>query len=278
LVIPGKLFLIGEYGVIEGGLAMTCATRPGFQVSTSVEVTIHPESPAGIFLREVHPHEPKLELPGFLDGVLGPGFGTSTAELILAFIKTQGKDPDLFSLWGWFKERFPKMSGADLATQISAKNSGEAVFAIGPGMKIQPQSRKGRILQNIQVFKTPSDQKLKTHEDLAKMRSPVDLPHLNQIAQNFLQALQEDDLAGASFLSEFAEALSNMGRESPYSCEVRKRLTSVTGVLGAKGCGAALHDVFVVACDHRRDSNPALFEVAKDLGLISLGPLGELLW
>jgi hypothetical protein len=276
--IPGKLFLIGEYGVIDGGTAIIAATRPGFQVSPSVKFQLHPESPAGVYLREFSPQETSLQVPDLEGRMEGSGFGTSTAELISTFQIIHGRHPDGKELWSWFKARFPNMSGADLATQIEGMSSGESLFEVGPGLKLRALSKRNPLLNHIQVFKIPPALKMKTHEDLDLKRQGIQVEVLNRIVQRFATALQDRNLEGLSALTEFAEALSNMGRESRDSNRVRQEMGAIPGVVGVKGCGASLHDVFLVAC---RDSDETLQRVktmGRNLGLTSLGSLGELLW
>ena len=265
--------------MIEGGLAITCAIRPGFAISDSGNKTqVHPDSPAGVFLREFQTENGSWEIPGLNEKGSGAGFGSSTAELISAFIHTHGKAPEIQNLWPWFKEKFPQMSGADLATQIYAMRTGEAVFEVNAGFQLEPLSKRNSIFRNIQVFKTAPNLKIKTHEDLSVRRVPIHLGHLNHIVQQFKVALQNEDLSGCRAFTEFADALSSMGRESVYAGEVRKTFASIPGVLGVKGCGASLHDVFVVACEDRPGIGTAIEKVARDHDLASLGSLEALLW
>ncbi|NDG84483.1 MAG: hypothetical protein EBX52_05510 [Proteobacteria bacterium] len=260
--------------MIDGGRAVVCAVRPGFVYATEETASVHPDSPAGVFMREGR----AARVPGMVSAGLGQGFGSSTAELIAAFLEKNGRKPSVEELLGWYRERFPGTSGADLAAQTSALLDGRAVYEISKGTKVAPLAGFQRTLRGLRVFRVPSSLKQKTHEDLAKLRAPVDLPVLDVLAGKLIEALQSERIRDLSVLTDFAEALSRTGRESAFSKEVRTAFLSVKGVIGVKGCGAALHDAYIVAHDGGPELIPVLRRVSERFALHDLGNLGDLLW
>jgi hypothetical protein len=272
--IPGKLFLIGEYGVIEGGRAVVCAVRPGFVYDTEETAPVHPDSPAGVFLREGR----AARVPGMVSEGLGQGFGSSTAELIAAFFDQHGRKPAGSELLDWYRGRFPGTSGADLAVQTASLSEGRAVYEVSKSAGVSPMGGFQRGLRKLRVYRVPSSIKQKTHEDLAKARPPVDVAALDARVGEFLKAIIDDRPEGFAVLTDFAEELSRTGRESAFSKEVRIAFQAVRGVTGVKGCGAALHDAYVVAHDGSHETMEGLSRVASRFALHDLGALGDLLW
>jgi mevalonate kinase len=74
--VPGKIVLMGEYSVIEGGCAIVAPIRPPFRYEIGFSKP-HPESPYGKYISEFE--------PGASETVLlcsdGPGAGFGIVSL-----------------------------------------------------------------------------------------------------------------------------------------------------------------------------------------------------
>ena len=113
--VPGKVFLMGEYSVIQGGKALVTAIRPGIEYSLDhgQALSVHPESPLGVFQSE---QNSILEIK-LSSSESSLGLGSSTAELIAAEVFSNGSTEGARStkaLWNWYRNHFPRASGATL--------------------------------------------------------------------------------------------------------------------------------------------------------------------
>jgi len=290
--IPGKIFLIGEYSVIEGGTAILAALKPGYGFKVDPESgKPHPESPYGIYLKEFP--EARDERVGLFDRGLGPGFGSSTAELlagVASFLSAQGSDGvgEASRVLAWYQDRFPKASGADLAIQGVSQKGFQGVYSFKSRSEIGSHPLSSEIAQRIFIYKGRDSQKLATHVDLnshaPKSKHGLNRSRCDAWATEFLSAIQ----GGSDFdsLNQFADHLAENGLETPYAHEVRIGFQSLPGVIAVKGCGAGLNDVFIVVLDSTRAyADPAtdptvmgLRKVADVFGLSFIGTLGDYLW
>jgi hypothetical protein len=265
--IPGKIFLFGEYAVMQGGEAVIAAVSPHYRVHG--EGRLHPDSPAALFLSE-------HGIPNSLEVTDGPGrgFGSSTAELIAANQMIL-KPMNTADLWAWYRERFYPASGADLAVQSMALNEGTGFYQFqiqGDSFRIQKLTVPYLFQSNCLVFQCPPSQKIPTHNHLEK-HSDDSLE--NQLANAFVHRW----LSGFDprLMNEWAEYLAHSGRESLFARDVRKAFASIDGVVGVKGCGAGMNDVFLVSMDQ---ANPiqtlkSVHRVAEHLELKFMGALHE---
>ncbi len=271
--IPGKLFLIGEYGVIEGGDALVAAIRPGFTYYPAVKFNAHPESPLGRY--NTHFGSDAAVDLNRLDS-LNPGFGTSTAELIAALWLQSGMLPQGPALWSWYKETFPRTSGADLLAQIEALRTGKALFQVAAGGKVKalPESE---LFSQILVFQTDVSEKLPTHEALAATRPKVPVEVTNNLSRKLQAGFLLGDERSLKALGEFAELMNSLGLETEHAKKVRLAFQKNPSVISAKGCGAGLHDVFLVAVYRQLMLNPIL-DIAREHRLHFLGSLKERMW
>jgi hypothetical protein len=275
--IPGKIFLMGEYSVIEGGRAIVAPVRPPFRYEYGTQES-HPESPYGRYVSEFGPlsnQTIRISSEG-----PGAGFGSSTAELIAGAFAHRGRDLDLQDLLSWYQSRFPDTSGADLLIQGLSLNSRTCLYSFvkrGEASLLVPDPAT---LNRVLVFRAPSVQKIPTHEDLRKSRPKLDLLKLNDFTNHFSLSLQGHSEEGLKTLNCFAEYLSFLGLETPFAAEVRKSFLGCSGVLAAKGCGAGLNDVFIVVVEaaFSKLKHEALLDKAREYDLLAMGDLGELLW
>ena len=273
LRIPGKIFLIGEYGVLEGTSSLLAAVKPGYGFGSGGKVP-HPDSPAGIYAREFS--IPLSGAPALLSGA--PGFGSSTAELIALSGSGVGSVAQR-DLLDWYRSRHPHASGMDLEVQIAAFSGKGSVFSFSgkrDARSVHAVESAARIL----VFKTPFERKLPTHEDLLRTRPPLKVSRMETLVLNFIQGFESDQDDGLLAMNEFADELHHAKRETSFAFQVRNSISALPGVLAVKGCGAGMNDAFLVVL--KRDAGEKcvslIRESARFLGLSDLGTLGSILW
>lgn len=262
--IPAKIFLIGEYLVLEGGDAVLEAIRPGYRFEFGEEVrgpVPHTESPAGRLLQGAGAHDARFRL---LEGSAPPGYGGSTAECLMAWRQVKGAWPAPTEIHQWYRREVPRASGADLSLQAERIFHPQAVEAPRGYHRLY-------LLERLQVSKRP------THEDLAMDRPPIRREVLSSLVARFRSQILDPVENGFCVLGEFAEELSRTGRETEDSRRIRKVLEAEAGVEGVKGCGAGLHDQFLLAI--RPGVDPGSIESAvTQAGLRIRSSLMECLW
>jgi hypothetical protein len=267
--VPGKIFLFGEYAVMKGGEAIVAAISPTFQSHVEFSQAVHPESPAGKFLN--------LNSIGTSMGLsegAGAGFGSSTAELIFAN-ETLLKPWDDRTLWTWYRERHLPASGADLAVQMESRKQGFGTYHFQlqkDFYRIQKVEVPNLVLSHCLVFQCPPKQKIPTHSDLERQK-PVEVE--NSFSDRLIHRWMES--FDFSLMTEWANELADRGYESVFAHEVRKAFTQVSGVIGSKGCGAGLNDVFIVGIsqEHPNETIKGLKQVAARFDLLFLGSLQD---
>lgn len=271
--VPAKIMIIGEYGVIEGGLALLAAVKPPFVFSPAQTKLAFAEfSPVSCYAKAFPDfHSIELKNTG-----LGAGFGTSSAELIAGATLREGEFPETEKLWRWFKSAYPEVSGADLAVQLEAVHAKHPLFEV-KGYNITKVT-SSPLLQKILVYRSMPADKLKTHEDLARKRKPVSLAISDVLVSRVRMAFETSEASGLDAFNEFADYLAELGLETKRANKIRKSFRELPQVRSVKGCGAGLNDVFLVVASDDPDSNRLISSTAEALGLEGLGALGDLLW
>ncbi len=268
--------------MIVGGRAVLAALKPPYIYGHNAEpLHAHPDSPLGQF-RTSHPETPQFSL---IEGSLGPGFGSSTADLIAgAYFGSEG-ELDSLSLQDWYRSKFKAASGADLAVQLDAVMRGEhasrnTLSGYEHGSQVRTLQISEFVKERIFILKGAPETKIRTHEDLKLQRPAIKPERSNLLVDRFTEMLSVDSMDGFSVLSEFAEYLHETDRETVGAHKIRNELSSLPGVRGVKGCGAGLNDHFIVALDHAEGSSnfKNLEECSARLGLSMLGSLGDHLW
>lgn len=273
LNVPAKIIMIGEYSVIDGGLAILAALKPPFVYAPLAGAApFHPGSPAGRYANAFGKALPlQLQSQG-----LGSGFGTSSAELISSAWVRTGTLPATRELWSWFRSEYPEASGADVATQLEAMHTGHSIFEVKNFEMIKIAS--SAVTQQILVFRSQARDKLKTHEDLARIRQAVPRALSDSLVSRVRDAFTSGIAEGLTAFNDFADCLSGLDLETKRAFEMRKRLRALPEVLSVKGCGAGLNDVFLVVLKSNSSSHERVLEIAEEMGLEGLGMLGDLLW
>lgn len=258
--IPGKTFLLGEYAVLNSAPALVFCHEPYFEFEvrdqlspgfSKWDVFFHPESPAGIYSRQLDLHKYNLFIK--CDHQYGHGgFGLSTAEFLVAYQigqmvrgKSRGEEfivddlqletdhqQLLLAYWSIFDSSTKKRpSGADL----QAQSRGGFCYV----------DQKQGILQNfpwlfddLSVIVVPTGNKLKTHEHLNQLEN-LNFSSLIAMTSQLNHVFAKADSAQLiTLVNEYGVALAQMGLLTPYSSQLMEDLRSIHGVHAIKGCGA----------------------------------------
>lgn len=288
LTVPGKLFVMGEYSILEGGTAILAAIQPQytyFQSESGFKPAPHPDSPLGQWLTEFASDLDLKRVPHSWHGSIPvkdqQGFGSSTAELIAAW-QSQKVPASPAGLLGWYRTRFPRQSGADLMVQLQALGDGLGLYEVKPdprtpgAFEIQ-RLKTGRVTKQLLVLKGPAESKLATHEAMkTHSRVGFDQYKLDFFQEKLRRLLVEDQThRDWKLLTDWALELGSYGLESAFGREIREALIAIPGVFGAKGCGAGLNDSFLMAVSSDFDREK-LARVCAQYGLRLMGSLHEL--
>lgn len=283
LSIPGKVFLLGEYAVLEGALAWVAAVGPRFRFTRGEGALFHPDSPAGRFLASRSGAFPLAGI--WSDPWEGRGgFGGSTAEFAIAAYAAGIRDPlvahaEYLSLFP--KENRP--SGADLIAQW-----------VGGAIEWKPAASGAGSFRSLEEISTLpllvfsathlAERKTKTHfhlESLAAENREAEesrFSSLLPVLELARSGLERKDLRtiGAA-LTRYAEALHELGLEAEAPHADRLAILERPGVLGAKGCGALQTDAMIVLLDDPKRAQETASFVEESLGLklLSFGVLPE---
>lgn len=293
----GKVFILGEYSVLQGQPALVAAVAPRFELSVLEGPSqdsdqglgsIHPDSPAGRLITMAQHVDPQ-SFEGFQFQFKDPwnqsgGFGRSSAEFLLLFswlsTRLKKERSDWKSVYSTYREltaapeSFQSPSGADIVAQWrggvtwfdpSASASG------GPtAMEVYPLFDWNRILVFSATAKN-TDRKTATHTHL-KTRAPISEPSLQALVratqQGILGVQEGNDRALASSMTETADVLWNLGLEDARAHEDRLALSTLPGVLAVKGCGANQSDAMIVLMDRPAAHATAVIEAALARGLV----------
>ena len=263
--VPGKIFIFGEYSVMNGGEAILASVKPEFQCSWNNTIRVHPHSPAGLFLTENN-----AQILTAVEGGLGAGFGSSTAELIAAN-ECLDHPWSQKKLWTWYHDHFSPASGADLVVQDLSRKEGLGFYHFqiqDPDCRVNPVMVPTVFKMNCFIFHAPSTQKIPTYSDLEnKKDQSLDVSVADHFVHRWLKSFDPH------LLTEWADYLAKVGFESLFAHEVRKSFQAIKGIQGVKGCGAGLNDVFLVCVDQSlpRKTQLDLASVAEKYHLKSLG-------
>jgi mevalonate kinase len=274
--IPGKTFLAGEYLALQEGPTLVFMSQPYFELQAKIGTGhlhgIHPESPAGLFIKQ-HPEVfAKYDLT-FQDPYLGAGgFGASTAQFLAAYAmsltpeQTHQDMEKLFDLKHLLESYYQvawkgegqRPSGADLIGQLRGAYTFFEKRRSSVAVSTWP-------FANLDFHIVHTGNKVATHEHL-KSLAAFDAAGLESaftlIRQAFDKQLENDLIQGIRI---YANALQALG----FTCEPTLKLLSevreLPGVLAAKGCGALGADVILVLT--RKGNSSALQDLCHHKGL-----------
>lgn len=276
--IPSKIFLLGEYAVLNGLPACVACLPHRFilratpvsssSFSNSVVVNgIDPLSKLTIWARESGYPEYKFQFedPYFGEG----GFGASTAEFAMsyqAYVQGKVEESHWISAWSLYRKLVQdgQPSGADLIAQWQG---GVSFIQLGISCEnVAPLFDLSRFL----VFAT--GRKVKTHEHLRDFKREIlnDSFFLLRMKENLelgLKMLRENNLTSfGSVMRNVAEHLFEVGLETPETHQDRLELSLLPGVLGVKGCGALQSDAILILIESHQYKD-SVIQAAKKRGL-----------
>ncbi len=285
--VPGKVFLFGEYAVLQQLPAVILTIEPRFKMRAEHRGADYvlrdwageypPKAPVARLMDwATYCGLPELSL-SFEDPYSGGGFGASSAQFALAYwAYTQVSDwkKDWQSVWKIYRELTSRggasPSGADLVAQwrggVSVLNLKDGThselwnaIAGGPRFLIFSASeQKGR--------------KVLTHQHLEELSGRGVSSSLNaelfEILNKGVKAMrfQKWPELGQAMLS-YAQALSNEGLELEETHADRTALSALPDVLGVKGAGALQADAIVVLMKQGTSEGPRVIEKARERGL-----------
>lgn len=275
--LPGKTFLLGEYSVLSGGVALLVATGPRFflEIDTKGEGScegIHPHSPAGKWVR-FHSSLFQRSQMRFFDPHKGRGgLGASSAQFLGVYVWSQMGD----------------IPPSEWAQKLSPQNALQAYRSVafsGDGLAPSGSDVMAQWIGGISQFRSqpfqlqneqwPFDElsfslwrtslKVSTHHHLGQI-SNLPYSDLSSSVDEGLRALQSQNEARfISAVREFALKLEAKGLVHSEVQPLLARLRQQDVVLAAKGCGAMGADIVVLF--HRPSERNTIFELASGLGL-----------
>ncbi|MGZ3698062.1 MAG: hypothetical protein ACXWPM_07725 [Bdellovibrionota bacterium] len=277
--VAGKIFVIGEYAVLDGLPAVVAAVGPRFtfQTQPGASLPFAGASPAGKLADFAKSRGMALPEASFEDPHAGRGgFGASTAQFALLYRALFPEERSWKPCWELYRELTASQlppSGADLLTQWQG---GVQCFE-SASAKVSDVSGDldwSRLL----VFSATAKpgRKTATHTHLDELSRSFN-EHASERRAAFrsvlsiaLSALKRHDLPlFGEALDEFAEVLARFELEAPSAREDRVALRALPGVIGVKGAGALQTDAMIALMDPQ--STPAergaLVELAATRGL-----------
>jgi mevalonate kinase len=270
----GKVILLGEYAVLDGGMCLVTTTKPEFELALKKSSHMGfrhpfaPESPAGLLIQQtISQHVDRLAGHEIVwkDPYDTPiGVGSSSAQFVLTYQAlcqlTGQPDPiseDLLQDY-WYtvaNSQGLRPSGADVICQWL---NAPVLFRNSP-FYAEELSKPALEENGLQLWLAYTGSKLKTHEHLQSLFQR-NFPHgefadmlreLNDLtAQGVDQWRRGDWVPFGKTMSLYQDCLSE------YSLSANHTLTSQIlaaqkweGVLGAKGCGAQGGDCVLILSD-----------------------------
>jgi hypothetical protein len=271
--VPGKVFLIGEYAVLDGHPAWVATVPPRFRWTggdaSSEMPELHVDSPAARFLSAAG-FSSKLIRGRLEDPWEGKGgFGGSTAEFAIAAWLSGVRDPlEARRIYrGLHLGGGSPPSGVDLVAQWA-----------GGVIEWAPESEGGYRDITGAISAIPMLVFGASHLPGRKTRTHAHLRELEPSESRFQALLPAIDLArsglersdartiGTAF-NHYADALHELGLEAEEPHADRHAISELPGVLGAKGCGAMQTDALVVVLGPDADAEEIARYAVEDRGL-----------
>lgn len=288
--LPSKCFFLGEYAVLNGSPAILATFEPNFTCSaqatntpqTSRDFFANPNSPAGKLWASDEAFFSKWEMQ-FSDPYpqgMG-GFGRSSAEFAALYMLREKSKPEasgtIYQAAWRARDEYrelhdgagPVPSGADLVAQI---------INVGPGSLLYldfndklAQEINGYPV-DIRFYVFPTGIKVPTHEHLEKLQKLPEnfVEELNTITnkaqvlltrfdRNPIESIERSVEVG-ELLDRYHILLAGENLLDRNAMDFRDRIRGITGVLGAKGCGALGADI-VVAAVRSEERSRFLYEI-----------------
>lgn len=259
--IPGKTFVLGEYLALQGGPALLACTQPLFILSAKIKghglcQGIHPQSPAGRWIRENNALFRELDLE-FVDPHSGAGgMGASTAQFAAVYILAQvasgrtlshslietfkNLHRDYLSV-AWDGEGLPP-SGYDLLAQWSGG------LASVRSHTLRAENFAWNFLDK-GFFVVRTGHKVATHEHLRTLNLQS-TEGLHQLVERALQALRVGQWSDfCASVNDYYQELKTRGWVAENSQRMVEEISRWPEVEAIKSCGAMGADTLLLFWD-----------------------------
>lgn len=278
--VPGKTFLAGEYLALQGGPTLVFLSEPRFELHVQKGHgglgVIHPESPAGLFVRQYPEIFSQYDLD-FVDPYQGRGgFGASTAQFlgVYAFkLKVLNPEINLTAELQWqdlleayfahaWKGEGQRPSGADLVGQYAGQLT---VFE----KRSESLSALKWPFADLDFYLLHTGNKVATHEHLKNLPA-FDASGLLMSFAKIRESLQEKNSSGFVLgITAYASVLKELNFTCPETLSLLGEILNVPNVLTAKGCGALGADVVLVLTSKNNGAALKQYCENKHLSIIS---------
>jgi hypothetical protein len=279
--IAGKVFLLGEYGVLAGGAAIVAAVGPRFEFRQGLDQGgplsgLHADSPAARLLRDLG-KSGEAGRYSFKDPYFGAGgFGASTAQFALVHEWLMPGRP-VGEFWSRYQslhsDEAVAPSGADLHAQVQGGIQLWRGRGHGQALGLNPD-------RNFEICVLAAG-----HQQGRKVATHAHLPRLRQIAEGKAPWLAElttlVERAAQSINARTGEALAHalmragdLYRREGLEIEATSRDCAALGVLphvlAIKGAGAMQADALVAVVERPGVSRFAELCERRDLRFLGV--------
>ena len=260
---PAKTFVLGEYGVLDGGPAVLINTAPRFACRLQRSPNSHPpsfpkKSPVNQWMERNEDvfKNVSMEWKDPYGGKGGLGFSSAQFNILYAYSSLQRKQsldqvkpPVLWETYRnlMFEGQLP--SGADILSQWVG---GVCLFEQEP-LTVQSITSS---LPDLDCVMIHTGVRVKTHEHLKDLNLP-DVSDLKNLARSGVESMergQEEEFIRV--VNEYGKALDRMGFSLPLVQETVKDLKSLPETQAVKGCGALSAEV--IALFYKKDDGASL--------------------
>lgn len=260
---PAKTFILGEYGVLDGGSAVLINTAPRFRCifsknSKETELPFFPKkSPVSQWVLS-HRKEFKglsLKWKDPYKGRGGLGFSSAQFNMLYGYsLILQGVSLDRISpqkLWRVYREMefegwIP--SGADVVSQWVG---GVCLFQQNP-LRVRSLILP---LPSIECLIVRTGERLNTYEHLKDLKLK-DVSNLKELAQEGVRALESgNEMNFLKIVNEYGLALSHQGLVTKKTKDILQELKNFKEIEALKGCGAMGAEIIILFYKKEHDEN-----------------------
>ena len=271
---PAKTFILGEYGVLDGGSAVLINTGPRFRCVFSKDTKASPlafpkKSPVSQWALSHREDFKDLSLKWTdpFEGKGGLGFSSAQFNMLYGYsLMRQGLSLDQISpqkLWRVYREmEFEGWvpSGADVVSQWVG---GVCLFQQDP-LRVRSLTLP---LPSIECLIVRTGDRLNTYEHLRDLKLN-DVSVLKELAQAGVAAMEScNEEEFLRIVNEYGLALISQGFVTENTRSILKELRGFSEIKALKGCGAMGAEVIIVFYKKEGDKN--LKEKLSDLEIIT---------
>ena len=272
---PAKTFVLGEYGVLDGGPAILINSAPRFSCrisrnsGSSASFDFPEKSPVGQWFRKNQDIFRNISLNWFdpYKGKGGLGFSSAQFNILYAYSFLRKKGPldqvkplDLWKTYCSLEFEGQAPSGADILSQWIG---GVCLFEQNP-LTVQSITSS---LPDLECVMIHTGVRIKTHEHLKQLKLPV-LSELTGLARVGVEAMEqgrEGDFI--QIVNKYGEVLNQMGFALPEVQKTVQELKSLPETQAVKGCGALSAEVIILF--YKKEDGESLKSKISHLDIVS---------